>query len=396
MQLPDLDRWDRVRASLAHAGLDVVVCRLPENVVMLSGYWPVMGRSVVVFPADAEPVLLAPTSEVHAVDRGWIPDVRTFTAWRIGDPDPEESLRRLLGQTFEDKGLCGKRIGFEGTFGDVSPIQRSLEGWAGVHSILASWSAVSGEGEWVDSGPLLVDLAGQKTEREISRLRVANEIADFGLRAFLDATVPGARESDISAAVEAAIHSRGVGHEGVGNARAEAEVISGPRTADAWDFPTSTARMVEDGDLVVIELATVADGYWSDLTRTAVAGHASDEQLRLFSAQRAAYEASFAAMKPGASCRDVDEAGRRALDAFGMRSLFVHHTGHGIGFRYHEPTPFLHPDSTGELHEGMITSLEPGLYGTTFGLRVEDNVVITPSGAECLCGSPRWPALGIA
>jgi Xaa-Pro aminopeptidase len=81
------------------------------------------------------------------------------------------------------------------------------------------------------------------------------------------------------------------------------------------------------------------------------------------------------------------------LDKFGMRDLFAHHTGHGIGFRYHEAIPSVHPDSTGVLQAGMITSLEPGLYGETFGYRVEDNVLITSTGAEPLCHSPRWPGL---
>ncbi len=76
-----------------------------------------------------------------------------------------------------------------------------------------------------------------------------------------------------------------------------------------------------------------------------------------------------------------------------MRDLFAHHTGHGIGFRYHEAIPSVHPDSTGVLQAGMITSLEPGLYGETFGYRVEDNVLITATGAEPLCHSPRWPGL---
>jgi Xaa-Pro dipeptidase len=124
-----------------------------------------------------------------------------------------------------------------------------------------------------------------------------------------------------------------------------------------------------------------------------VAGAFNDEQRRLATAQRAAYQAALQAMKPGVPATAPDAAGRKALDEFGMRGLFVHHTGHGIGFRYHEAIPFVHPDSTGVLQAGMITSLEPGLYGETFGYRVEDNVLITPTGAAPLCQSPQWPGL---
>jgi Xaa-Pro dipeptidase len=393
VQSPDLERWERVRVELSKAGLDALVCRLAENVVMLSGCWPVMGRSVVVFPVEGQPVLLAPVSEAPAVEMGWIPDVRTFRAWRIGDDDPEASITKLLGQAFADRHLNGKRVGYEGSFGDVAVIQRVLEAWGGVQTTVPLYSQATGGSEWVDFSPQLAELAGRKTEREIQRVRIANEIADIGLAAFFREAVPGRREVEVSAAVESAVHVQGVGYEGVNNARAEAEVISGRRTSIAWDFPTSSQRMLEDGDLVLIELAVVADGYWSDLTRTAVAGRVSDEQRQLFLAQRDAYQAAFEAMRPGASAKGVDEAARQALEPSGTRELFAHHTGHGIGFRYHEPIPWVHPDSKGELASGMITSLEPGLYGPSFGLRIEDNVLIAANGAVRLCHSPRWPAL---
>ncbi len=393
MQSPDLERWDRVRAKLSESNLAALVCRLTENVVLLSGYWPVLGRSVVIFPTDGQPVLIAPVSELEATDKGWISDVRTFRAWRIGDIDPEVSIAKLLGQVFAERGLSGKRIGYEGTFGPIAAPQCFFEPWAGIHTALASWRAAGGNGEWIDASSTLIDLSGEKTAREIERIRLANQVADLGLAAFVRESVPGRCESEIAAAVESAVLIQGEGYQGVARTRAEAEIISGPRTGSAWDFPTTSNRVVEKGDLVLIELAVVADGYWSDLTRTVVAGSLDEQQRRLASAQRAAYQAALQAMKPGVSATAPDAAARKALEPFGMRDLFAHHTGHGIGFRYHEPIPFVHPDSTGVLSAGMITSLEPGLYGDGFGYRVEDNVLITPTGAEPLCHSPRWPGL---
>ncbi len=393
MQAPDVERWERVQSRLAEKKISALVCRLTENVVMLSGYWPILGRSVVIFPAEGKPVLLAPVSETGEAERGWISDVRPFRLYRIGDIDPEASISKLLGQVFAERGLLGKRIGYEGSYGDVAATQRFFEPWAGIHSVLPSWVQAGGNGEWVDFGADLVDLSGIKTEREIARVRVANEVADFGLAAFFKETLPGRKESEIAAAVESAILRQGIGYKGVAHARSEAEVISGPRTGTAWDFPTTTDRVVQDGELVLIEFAVVADGYWSDLTRTVVAGTMNDEQRRLAEAQRAAYLAAQQAMKPGVPDSEPDAAARQALEAYGMRDLFVHHTGHGIGFRYHEAIPSVHPDSKGILQAGMITSLEPGLYGENFGYRVEDNVLITPSGGEPLCKSARWPGL---
>ncbi len=397
MQPPDLERWERTRTKLVEHNLAALVCRLPQHIVMLGGYWPVLGRSVVVFPTEGEPVLLAPVSEVPAIERGWIADVRTFRAWRVGDDDPEASLTTLSAQVFAERGLRGKRIGYEASFGDVATSQRVLEPWVGAHSVAVAFAGTSGSEEWVDFGPQLEELGGQKTEREMARVRIANEVADFGLEAFFREAIPGRSETEIAASVETAIHVHGVGYKGVGHARGQAQVISGPRTAEAWDYPVSSERVIEDGDLVVIELAVVADGYWADLTRTAVAGTPNDGQQRLFSAQRAAYEAAFAAMKPGTPAAAPDAAARRALDEFGLREQFCHHTGHGVGFRYHEPIPFVHPDSTGLLEAGMVTSLEPGLYDASFGgIRVEDNILITSRGAERLCHSPRWPTLEVS
>jgi Xaa-Pro dipeptidase len=393
MKEPDLERWERVKRKLAESNIAALVCRLTENVLMLSGYWPILGRSVVIFLADDEPVLLAPISEREEIESGWISDVRTFRAWRIGDDDPESSINKLIGQVFSEKGLKGKRVGYEGSFGDVAAPQRFLEPWAGIHSVLPSWIDASGGCEWIDFSPQLVELSGVKTNREIERIRLANDVADFGLDAFFREAIPGKRESEIAAAVESAVLIQGIGYKGITHARGEAEVISGVRTSSAWDFPTTTGRVVQDGELVLIEFAVVADGYWTDLTRTVVAGNATDEHRRLAAAQRAAYLAALHVMKPGVPEASPDAAARKALDEYGMRDLFAHHTGHGIGFRYHEAIPSVHPDSTGKLEVGMVTSLEPGLYGESFGYRVEDIVLISSTGAEPLCRSERWPGL---
>jgi Xaa-Pro aminopeptidase len=109
MHAPDIERWERTRTQLAKNNLDALVCRLTENVLQLSGYWPILGRSVVIFPREGEPVLLAPVSEEGEAERGWISDVRTFRAWRIGDIDPEASLTKLLHQFFPNV-ACSENV----------------------------------------------------------------------------------------------------------------------------------------------------------------------------------------------------------------------------------------------------------------------------------------------
>ena len=108
MQAPDVERWERVQSRLAEKKISALVCRLTENVVMLSGYWPILGRSVVIFPAEGKPVLLAPVSETGEAERGWIADVRPFRLYRIGDIDPEASIAKLLGQVFAERHSAGE------------------------------------------------------------------------------------------------------------------------------------------------------------------------------------------------------------------------------------------------------------------------------------------------
>lgn len=198
---------------------------------------------------------------------------------------------------------------------------------------------------------------------------------------------PGVKEAEISAAVEEAIYVRGIGYKRVKSARGWAYVMSGAETANSHrPYLISSDRRLEEGDLVIIELGTVVDGYWSDLTRTSIVGDfLSEEQDEIYELVLSAQKAAIEKMVPGTAEKEVDQTARQVIASKGYKGYFVHHTGHGIGFRYHEPSPWLHPDSKGVLKEGMVTTVEPGIYIEGFGgIRVEDNVVILSKSAECL------------
>ena len=186
------------------------------------------------------------------------------------------------------------------------------------------------------------------------------------------------------AAVEAAVVREGLGLGGVRSVRGFAQVLSGPRTVAAWGPAyLATQRRVETGDVVLLELATVADGYWSDLTRVQVAGSPTARQREVRLAVDAAVRAVAAAARPGVDGAAVHAAARTALAEAGLAGAFPHHTGHGVGFRYHEPIPLLHPRSTDILQAGMVFTIEPGVYNEDFGgMRVEENVVVSPAGCE--------------
>jgi Xaa-Pro aminopeptidase len=244
-----------------------------------------------------------------------------------------------------------------------------------------------------DAAPLLHELRAIKSPEDIAGLRIACEVAHLGLAAFSEHFHEERSEAEVAAAVEYAICAQGTGYQPAGGGapvrrvRAWAQLMTGPASAMAYTpFPASTSRTIQAGDLGVLELATVADGYWSDLTRTRVAsGQPSERQRLAHTAIVEAHRAAMRAMRPGVTGREVDDAARRVIMQAGFGPYFLHHTGHGLGFRYHEPLPLLAPAGERALAAGMVTSLEPGIYIPGWGgLRIEDNVVITPSGAEYL------------
>lgn len=163
-------------------------------------------------------------------------------------------------------------------------------------------------------------------------------------------------------------------------------VQSGPNSADSGRFNRSTGRCLENGDLVLIELATCVNGYWSDLTRTAAVGSPKPEIEPILSLARDAQRAAVEAIRPGVSAAYIDALARDKIAAKGLSSFFPHHTGHHVGFRYHDPGFLIAPGVDAKLEPGMVITIEPGVYVPERGggARIEDNVLVTESGHEVL------------
>jgi len=167
-------------------------------------------------------------------------------------------------------------------------------------------------------------------------------------------------------------------------------VQSGPNTVDAGRFNRSSGRRIEEGDLVLIEMATCVDGYWSDLTRTVPVGRVSAEQNDLLAAVVEAQRAALQLVAPGVSADAIDAAARSVLARAGFADDFTHATGHHVGFRYHDPGFAIAPGNHDTLEAGMVITIEPGAYVPHLrcGARLEDNVAITASGSEILSADP--------
>ncbi|HST06354.1 MAG TPA: Xaa-Pro peptidase family protein [Chloroflexia bacterium] len=388
----DEERAVRLQADLQEAGLDALVVRLPENVLFLTGYWPMSGMSWVLLVRGEEPVVLAPVGEEEWVERAVDANNARYYGWGgVNDSPPEVQIGQLLGDLRKSFGLRGKRVGYEGSFETVAPPYLSAEHHVSAIPSMRVLRAVF-EGDLADATDSLQLWRSTKTAKEVAALRLANEVAALGLRAFVGAATPGAKEAEVSAAVEAAIYGQGTGYKDVRRCRGWAEVMSGPdEGAVSWyQYLISSDRRLQEGDTVLLELGTVVEGYWSDLTRTVVAGRADERTRDAYSAVLEAQQAAIDVLRPGVTGAQVHAAAYNTLEARGWAQHFPHGTGHGTGFRYHESFPVFVPSYRKSLAEGMVVTIEPGVYQKGFGgIRIEDNVLVTADGPDVLSDFPK-------
>ena len=232
--------------------------------------------------------------------------------------------------------------------------------------------------ENVDLGAgILVELRGRKDAHELALLRRANELTQQAIHAAAERLQPGLSEREIGARITRAQERLGL--SGVWNLS-----LIGPSAA----YPHGDGRgtQLSRGDLILVDTGGSFHGYASDNTRTWIFDGQPSERISLaWHAVRDAQRAAFDAIRPGRACHEIDRTARALIDARGFGPgyrTFTHRLGHGIGMEGHED-PYFDGGSQVLLAEGMTLSNEPGiyLYGE-FGVRLEDIVVVTDSGAD--------------
>lgn len=375
------ERRVRMRRAMASQQLDALVLRLPENVLLLSGHWPMIGAAFLVFPLEGKATCILPACYKQEALGNF--DDCEFVFFPFGgksDPPMLGSLKKLIG---EKASSSWKRIGYEGDFETVAPSWNAGESMVPAATTSALLSEIFPGKELLDVSGLIINERVRKTSHEVERLGLVGEISAIGLAAFEEAVKVGVSGVELVAIVEKAIMVKGTGHKGAVRVRAFAQVSTGNAETAEGHRPNiiSTPRPMADGDFAMLELGVVADGYWADRTRVRVAGTPRDKQIEVFETVRKAQEAATNALKPGVKARDVDAAARSVIEEAGYGKDFPHITGHGLGFGYHESWPILGPSSDHVMEEGMLTSVEPGIYNPAFGgVRIEDDVVVTNNG----------------
>lgn len=165
--------------------------------------------------------------------------------------------------------------------------------------------------------------------------------------------------------------------------------IIGTGANGAFPHHQSGEAILKEGDAVVMDIGATIDQYSSDITRMAILGSPPEGYFDIHAIVEAAVEAAMDAAKPGAKAHVVDDAARSVISDAGYGDYFMHRTGHGMGIEGHEP-PFITSNSQTILEEGMVFSIEPGIYlPKRFGIRLEDIVILRSDGPEIFSSLPR-------
>jgi Xaa-Pro dipeptidase len=386
----DEPKLKRVREMMLEERLDAMVLRIPENVTYLSGAWCGRGLTYLVFPLEKDPVLIHPASET--VPASWISNIE-FYKWEnyehLGSSlvAGTDMVRDVLSNLGLGSGTIGVEQGWEHVLGTPLRYEMNISG----ETTLAALRQKLSQSNLKDASGLLIKARSIKTDEEVKALRKTNRVARIGLRTFRDSLRAGLSEIELSTRIEHQIVSEGVRKYRANRVVACAFVTSGPATADAYKYVVgNTRRKMHKGDLAMLELDVVADGYCSDTTRTFAVGKPKRKQKPLLEAVLDAETTSIKAIEPEVSAAEIARRSIETIGRHGLSAYLVHRLGHGIGVGMHEPIPALHIESKDILMPGMVHSVEPGIYGPKIGgIRIEDDILVTHEGHEYLSSFPR-------
>ncbi len=377
-------KLERVRRLMAEEGLDALVVRAPDSVLYLTNFWSMKGYDAVVFPREGDPVLICLEASAEDAERhAWTGDVRFLRGYAGDDPRPPTARTLELAQAAaRDFG----RVGLELSLGTQASDRMVGE----PTTFTAAWFA--GFGQATDATPLLARARANKTEQELERMGLANEIAAAAMEHVREHLRPGMKESQAAALWESFVHGEGTGWKSRVELALGFSLVwsgSGIKTFTA----TGELPVLED-EPTLFEIWVCADGYWCDHTKNLSPGALRTEYAELERQLLDVYERAIDHCRPGASLAELDRLVRDGLAAAGYPGQPSHPVCHGVGARAHEP-PYAHQAGGGTIEEGMVLAIEPGIYWEGGGgLRVEDNFLITATGAEKLSSFPDGVVCG--
>jgi len=317
----------------------------------------------VLFQPGLKPIIVLPELELEKLKQ--LPF--EFQAFPYGeDPSNWANVFHAAALSAE---LAGKRVG-------VEPRQlRFLE-----YQLL---SQAAPGAEYIAAEESLATMRMYKDEGELSAMRRAVEIAQNALETTLAQVKLGMTELDLASELTLQLFRAGCDPE-----VPFSPIVSGGLNS-ANPHATPSSRQLKRDDLLVIDWGASHQGYFSDITRTFAIGRMDPEFEKISRIVLEANEAGRNAARPGIPMEVVDQASRKVIESAGYGQYFTHRTGHGLGMEAHE-MPYIRAGNQQPLEPGMTFTIEPGIYlPSRNGVRIEDDVVITSSGIECLTSLPR-------
>jgi Xaa-Pro aminopeptidase len=361
-------RHSRVRGALSNTGADALVVTHPPNIRYLSNHSGTSGT--LVLTADAVHLL---------VDFRYEEAVRSRQA--TASACPGLTLWPVPASYDEALVSCLLKTGVRRPSIEAQHLTVARFDW------LARSVAGSGQLRFGTATGLVEKARMIKDASEIAALREAARRLTPVAEAAFASVAAGRLEREIAAVIEGEMRRHGF-------ERIAFDTIVGSGPNSALPHYRAGDRRLEPGDLVVLDFGGVLDGYCSDLTRTVCVGALRhDEARHLYDAVLEAQQLAISAVRPGVTTTDIDSAARTALTERGFGDAFGHGTGHGLGLEVHEEPRLTKPRADVPavvLEPGMVFTIEPGAYlAGRYGVRIEDDVLVTETGYEVLTAVPK-------
>ena len=349
--------------------VDIVVLVPGANLRYYTGlvFYPTERPIVVLYrPGSHELAIVLPDFEVPRLYQ------ETELTWQVFPWSDQDGFASAFSRAVDGLDLRGARLG-------VDDLNVRLFEWLTLTDIDPGFQLVR-------LGQALLESRVIKSKREIDCLRMAVRSTESAMANMLSWIEPGMTERSIAAHLAEELIA-----EGGQGLSFEPLVLSGERTLLPHAVPSD--RKVEVGDLLLLDCGAMVEGYRADVARTYCLGQPTDEMQRVYEVVSEANRAARSVAAPGVTCGEVDHAARQVIEEAGYGDSFFHRTGHALGLDIHEP-PQIAPGESRRLEAGMVFTVEPGIYLPNVGaVRLEDNVVVTPQGAETLSLLPHDLAL---
>jgi Xaa-Pro dipeptidase len=333
------------------------------NVFYISGFYTdpherLLG--LLAFP-DHEPALVCPNMEVEQVKKtGWNYGI-------IGYNDTDDPWRKVQ-EYMTQRSISVEKLAVEQEHMTVARLHK-------VQAMFPQAAIASAEDK-------MFQLRLIKDDEEVSILKEAAKLADFGVEVGIHHLKKGVTEQELVAVIEYELKKKGISQMSFSTMALAGEKTAAPHGKPGLD-------RVKDGDLILFDLGVVLNGYCSDITRTVAFGSINDQQQEIYETVLKAQLAAVDICKPGIEIGQIDIAARSIITEKGYGDFFTHRIGHGLGIEVHE-YPSMNETNTMKLQKGMVFTIEPGIYKPQVGgVRIEDDILVTDSGVELLTSYPK-------